>query len=271
MKALVINLAKAVDRMEFQIKQLNSMGVEFERLSAISADDLDEDLYQQYYSTWERPLRKAEVACFFSHKNAWEKVIKYDSPMLIIEDDAYISPILPCVLKGLENITDIDYVTLEIRGRKKIIAKKPKYEFCAISLIRLYQDRTGAAGYVLWPSGAKKLIKRFNIGNMALADAFINLTYSLNMYQVEPAILIQHDQCKYYGLVPVFKTSSSVSSILREPVPATGYIFYRFKRLIGQFKLGCRHLSFMLSSTKRHLLLSTYFEKTIVVQKKIDK
>ena len=261
MKALVINLDTAVDRMEFQTKQLNSLGIEFEHLSATSVEELEDGIYQQYYSTWERPLRKTEVACFLSHKNAWGKVLKHNVPMLILEDDAYISHSLPCILDTLESQSDIDFVTLEVRGRKKIIAKVPSYKFCNVSLIRLYQDRTGAAGYVLWPSGAKKLIERFKKGNMAIADAFISSTYSLNMYQIEPAVIIQHDQCEYYGLLSDFKTKSSVSSLQREHIPVTDYFFYRLKRLIGQFKLGVRRIRVLSFSTKRHLLLSSYFEK----------
>jgi len=255
MKALVINLAKATERMKFQTKQLNSLGIEFQCLSAVSIGSLEEDTYQKYYSTWERPLRKSEVACFLSHKNAWEEVINNQAPMLILEDDAFLSQLAPCILKTLEKLQDIDYVTLEIRGRKKIIAKKPTYEFCESSLIRLYQDRTGAAGYVLWPSGAKKLIERFQKGKVALADAFISSTYTLQAYQVEPAGIIQLDQCKDYGITPPLDTESAISSEVKPIAKVTRHWSYRIKRILGQLKMGFRQLYIMYKSERRVIAL----------------
>lgn len=255
MKALVINLATATDRMEFQIKQLNGLGIEFERLSAVSIDDLEEGIYQKYESTWERPLRKSEVACFFSHKNAWEEVIRNDQPMLILEDDAFLSQTTPCLLEELINIREIDYATLEVRGRKKIIAKNATYELCESSLIRLYQDRTGAAGYVLWPSGAKKLIERLNRGKIALADAFISSTYSLEAYQIEPAPIVQLDQCINYKLVSLLETESAISSEAKPIVRAARHWSYRIKRIFGQLKMGSRHLFVLHKSTRRYVRL----------------
>lgn len=261
MKALVINLFKATERMEFQTQQLKGLGIEFERLPAVSIDDLEEVVYQKYHSTWERPLRRSEVACFFSHKNAWEEVINNNSPMLILEDDAYISQATPCLLKELKNIQEVDYVTLEVRSRKKIIAKKTAYKFCESSLIRLYQDRTGAAGYILWPSGAKKLIERFNKEKIALADAFISSTYILNAYQIEPAAIIQLDQCGNYGIASPLETESAISSEAKPIAKITRHWSYRVKRILGQLRMGVRQFSVLMFSNKREPLLSTLFQK----------
>ena len=256
MKALVINLTKSTDRMEFQTKQLNSLGIEFKRLSATSIDSLEEGIYQRYYSTWERPLRESEVACFLSHKNAWEEVINNQAPMLILEDDAYLSQTTTCVLDELATLHDIDYVTLEARGRKKIVAKRPSYALCESSLIRLYQDRTGAAGYVLWPSGAKKLIERFQKGKMALADAFISSTYTLQAYQVEPATIIQLDQCDAYGITPPLNTESAISSEAKPLTTATRHRSYRVKRIIGQLRMGGNMISVLHKSVRKTLSLN---------------
>ena len=71
---------------------------------------------------------------------------------------------------------------------------------CNSKLLRLYQDRTGAAGYILWPSGANKLIQLEKNSGIGLADAHITACHALKAYQVEPSPIIQLDQCKDYGI-----------------------------------------------------------------------
>ena len=256
MKALVINLDSAKERMTFQMEQLNRLQIPFQRLSATSTNTIEEQTYQKYQYTWERPLRQSEVACFLSHQNAWETVIKGNEPMLILEDDALLSKNIPCLLQALEKLTDVDYVTLEVRSRKKIVAKQSSHTLCKSKLIRLYQDRTGAAGYVLWPSGANKLMQRLEKGKIALADAFISSTYSLAAYQVEPAAIIQLDQCEHYGVKPPLNTESAISPESKPTAKAMRHWAFRVKRILGQLRLGVRQLAVLLKSEKRNIVLS---------------
>ena len=75
MRALVINLARSCERMDFQTAQLAGLGIEFERVEAIDAVALDTDTYQTKAYDWERPLRDTEVACCLSHTKAWQIVV----------------------------------------------------------------------------------------------------------------------------------------------------------------------------------------------------
>jgi glycosyl transferase family 25 len=150
MKIFVINLPSAIERRQFQEVQLSKLGLDYEVLSATSTNDINEDTYKKHYYDWERPLRNVEVACYYSHRSAWQRVIDDNQPALILEDDALLSKHSAEALESLAGFTDADFVQLEIRNRKKLIAKEgvkitPKYK-----LNRLYLDRTGAAGYVLW-------------------------------------------------------------------------------------------------------------------------
>ena len=196
MKALVINLDSAVERMEFQNQQLNSLAIDFQRLPAFKINNTDDPIYQQYYETWQRPMSPSEVSCFFSHKKAWDQILKENQAMLVLEDDALLAQNLSCILEELSTIKnigyEIDYVNLEERkNRKKLLSNKSKSDFCDTSLTRLYQGRSGAAGYVLWPSGAKKLLLQMENKGIGIADKFINENYSLKSYQIEPASIIQ--------------------------------------------------------------------------------
>jgi glycosyl transferase family 25 len=253
MQILIINLANATARRKFQEDQLLNLGLDFEILNAVSTDDISDKIYKYHYFDWQRPLRNVEVACYYSHRSAWQEIIDNNKPALILEDDALLSKHSSDVLESLEEFTDADFVQLEIRNRKKLIAKEgikitPKHK-----LHRLYLDRTGAAGYVLWPTGAKKLIEHENKHGIGLADAHITACYDLVGYQVEPAVIIQLDQCENYQITPPIETDSH---ILNQPKPIyENKLFFKFKRIASQFRMLVRQLNFISQSDRRKITL----------------
>lgn len=252
MNIFVINLASATERREFQQRQLTQLGLEFEFINATTINDIDEKTYQKHYYDWQRPLQKAEVACYFSHRYAWKKVIQSNEPALILEDDALLSRSTPKLLAELADSKDTDLINLENRSRKKIIAKTGKKITCDSKLFRLYQDRTGAAGYILWPQGAKKLIQHEQQKGIALADAHIATCYSIRAYQVEPSPVIQLDQCEHYGI------QNSVNNIAKNSTISSNYRlkgswFFRIKRIYFQLKLGLRQLVLIAKVERRYI------------------
>ena len=258
MKILIINLPDSTDRRIFQQKQLEQLGLNFEILPAVSVNDIQDSTYQSMSQGWERPLRRSELACYLSHQKSWEIVLKYNQPTLILEDDALLSWHVPALLSTLANCQFCDLVTMEVRGRKKIVAKQSEALAKNHQLFKLYQDRTGAAGYVLWPSGAKKLLNKAKATSPGLADAFISSTYELNAYQVEPAAIIQLDQCRHYNIANSTQTQSAISnevkpvSIANQP---SGKFAFRVRRIASQLRMGWRQLSSLPQSTKRSIKL----------------
>lgn len=252
MNIFIINLPSAVERRNFQQEQLSKLDLDFYFLDATSVNDISTETYRRYSNDWQRPLQKTEVACYFSHRHAWDKVIETNQPALILEDDALLSKCVPSLLKELSNKQDVDFINLENARRKKFVAKTGAKTACNSKLFRLYQDRTGAAGYILWPSGAKKLIQCEKKKGIALADAHITACNSLNAYQVEPSPIIQLDQCAYYGIenpVDIKTLESSVSSRNN----SKGGWFFRFKRMYSQVKLGLRQLILLMKSERRYI------------------
>ena len=190
MQTFVISLPDAIERRKFQQDQLTKLGLEYKILDATSADDISEATYKKYYFDWQRPLRKTEIACYYSHKSVWEIIIKSRKPALILEDDAILSKCLPKLLDNLNEIDNSDLINLENRSRKKFVSRSQIDIDCNSKLLRLYQDRTGAAGYILWPSGANKLIQLEKNSGIGLADAHITACHKLKAYQVEPSPII---------------------------------------------------------------------------------
>ena len=261
MKALVINLDSEVRRMDFQKEQLLRLGIEFQRLPAIrlSADDA---LFKRYYKTWERTLRVSEVACFFSHKAAWESVLIADEPMLILEDDAVLTGNVSCALEELSNLSDADYVNLELRGlSKRLLANEASHQFCDSFLFKLFQGRSGAAGYVLWPSGARKLLDKAKNGHIGLADKYINACYTMVSYQIEPACIIQLDQLHLHGITPPIEVQSTISTDNAKLSDLEKCSMCRIRRVLSQLAVGVNYLRHKKRASKRVVKLSDSFSK----------
>lgn len=255
MKIYIINLASSIERKEFQKKQLAKLNlIDYEFFNAISSDDIDNKTYKKHYYDWQRPLRKAEFACYFSHKTLWQKIIKNNQPALILEDDALLSKCVPELLRNLSNKKGIDLINLENRGRKKFVSKSDIDIGCNSKLLHLCQDRTGAAGYILWSEGAKKLIQCEKKQGIALADAHITGCYSLNAYQIEPTPIIQLDQCSYYNINNTHSEKVFVSSI-NNCNKLQNDLYFRVKRVYSQIKLGLRQLLLITKSERRYIKL----------------
>lgn len=252
MQILIISLANAKGRQKFQKEQLSFYKLAYQFLDAVSKDHISPEKYQQSFQDWQRPLKATEVACYYSHRTAWKKVIAANKPMLILEDDVLLSKSITQLLPALEMELNADLINLENRGRKKFVAKKGKTTVCDSQILRLYQDRTGAASYILWPSGAKKLIECEQKKGIALADAHITACHTLQSYQIEPAVAIQLDHCEYYQMLnPVDQilAKSSVSSRFN----GKGNWKFWLRRLYHQVQLGWRQLGLLIISERRYI------------------
>jgi len=248
----VINLPDAVKRRKLQKDQLTKLGLEYTVLEATSIEDISEATYKKHYFDWQRPLRKTEVACYYSHRSAWDRVIKSRMPALILEDDAILSIFLPELLGDLKKIKSTDLINLENRGRKKFVSRSYVKIECNSKLLRLYQDRTGAAGYILWPSGANKLIQLEKNSGIGLADAHITACHALKAYQVEPSPIIQLDQCEDYGISNTYSQTVSKSTVSSSE-NYRGSFYFIIKRLFYQLKLASRQLFILTKSQRRYI------------------
>jgi glycosyl transferase, family 25 len=248
----VINLPDAVKRRKLQKDQLTKLGLEYKILIATSVEDISEATYKKHYFDWQRPLRKTEVACYYSHRSAWERVIRSGEPALILEDDAILSIFLPELLCSLNKIKSTDLINLENRSRKKFVSKSYIGIACNSKLLRLYQDRTGAAGYILWPTGAHKLIQLEKNSGIGLADAHITACHALKAYQVEPSPIIQLDHCKEYGISNTYSQTVSKSTV-SNPYNYRGGGYFILKRLLYQLKLAFRQLCLLTKSQRRYI------------------
>lgn len=253
MKIFIISLVAAKQRRKFQQAQMKRLNLAFEFLDATRVEDIDQDFYEKYAMDWQRPLRKTEVACYLSHRNAWQRISQNQEPALILEDDALLSKCVPKILSRLLQANGRDLVNLENRSRKKFVAKVGVDTACNSKVLRLYQDRTGAAGYVLYPAGADKLLLADKRKGIALADAQITACYSLKAYQIEPSPVVQLDQCEHYGLNVFAAETGADRSTISTSDYQKGGLSFRVKRLAHQLTLGLRSMLFLPLCKKRYI------------------
>lgn len=256
MQILIINLTQSKDRLHQQQVQFKALGLDFTRLPAVSINDIDEQEYQSLAFDGQRPLKQSELACFLSHKKAWQWVLECQQPTLILEDDAVLVKNLGSVLDKIEQLKNIDFVNLEVHGRKKTIAKESALAINTYHLYQLFIDRSGAGGYVLFPSGAKVLLNYLHQRAIGLADEFIYDCQALRKYQIEPACILQSDKCEQYGVIPTIIHHSTIAHIKNNTdiqISLLQKIKFKLNRIKTQVKLGLLQLKYLKNGSKRHI------------------
>ena len=242
MKTLIINLARATDRMEFMRAQMADLGLDWERIEAVTPATLQPPADDPVWHRWQRPMRSTEMALCASHMAAWQRVIALGAPCLVLEDDALLSRGLPGFLAQIAGLAGIDHISLETRSRKKLVARMMHPD---APIRRLWQDRTGSAAYVVFPHGAKALLAHAQRSG-APSDALISATYAMRSFQADPALSIQLDQCRAYGLVPPIETASLIDAVgkpgLAGDLALPRRIGYRLRRIGAQLRMGVRHV-----------------------------
>lgn len=239
--AFVINLDSRPDRLLAQSRQLDRLGIPWTRIAAATPETVSPPPEDAYWRRWERPLRDVEKAAHASHREVWERIAGVSAPQLVLEDDALLLGGAGALLASLEGLAGIDHVSLETRGRRKSLG--PRHPDAPIR--RLWQDRSGAAAYVLWPRGAERLLDRA-AGGAGLADATICAAYELSSWQAWPAQAIQFDQCARWGLDPPVSVASAISSVDRprlSDLPPAEARAYRLRRARAQVRMAARLLA----------------------------
>lgn len=257
MKVFILNLDQSADRLDEQKRQFAQLGMDFERLPAVSVQDISHEFYQSTLTQGQRVMKQTEIACLLSHKKAWEQVIKANEPCAILEDDAVLVRDFATVLNNIHTLdrTDMDFINLEVHGRKKIVGQAVQ-SLGDYSLLPLFLDKSGTGGYVLYPSGAKKLLQRLS-HSIGLADAFIYGCPTLKMYQIEPAVLLQSDKCEQYGVpfdaYPLQSMIGKIQNTHQVELSLAQKAQLKYNRISTQIALGISTLKALMLGKKRFI------------------
>ena len=120
---LLINMSSATRRLAEAKQQLDSQGIDWERLDAITPEHPDFKRPNTKKS-WYRPLTDPEIACYLSHRKAWQYALGKEADyVVILEDDLVIDhPLVPVVNAAIRLDREWDIIKLfGTRKQRKII------------------------------------------------------------------------------------------------------------------------------------------------------
>jgi glycosyl transferase family 25 len=187
MRAVVINLDRSPERLEIFKAQAETLGIAFERLPAIDAATIREQRGR---------LTPAEMACFDSHRLAWQLLVDSNEPWLaIFEDDVVLASSLATLLGSDDWIpTATDIVKLETFNALVSIAPDG-VSVRGCRLHKLLSTHLGAAGYIISRRWAAELLARTarydEPVDWILFDLDTDASFAPHILQVIPAPCIQ--------------------------------------------------------------------------------
>jgi GR25 family glycosyltransferase involved in LPS biosynthesis len=175
-------------------------------------------MYERHFQI--RPRRKIKKkrlgvqGCFLSHYSLWMNCLKTETPVLVLEHDAYIlRPLPPNILNLFDefllldpyNKMRSDYVTNHDIEREFAIEEyrnlyfKPKYEVS-------YEYAMGLQGYIIKPKAASKLIQDVTKNGYLPADIQCNKSI-INIQTIYPGIVSINP--KFYNDKSLMKQEST--------------------------------------------------------------
>lgn len=164
----LINLASSTERLAHADQQLNALGCRYQRLDAINGKQLSDEQIAAVYDARQNQkhfyvaLSRGEIACYMSHRKAWQKLLDSDaSAAIILEDDVVLSPQfadLNLVVNQLPDDWDMLKLAQPFRPKKT----HPLAKIGEFTLVDYRVDKPpmGACGYLISRSGATKLLSR---------------------------------------------------------------------------------------------------------------
>jgi glycosyl transferase family 25 len=199
MNVYLINLDRSPERLSRMTTIFGDLGLDFTRVPAVDGAKLiaEGKLRQPERAGLIYQLGPGETGCFLSHRACWEAIASAEQDhAAIFEDDVHFGSGLADLLSSDAWIPgDADVVKLETTRVHTLLERKHGRFVLGRSLKRLRAIHTGASGYILSKSAARKLI--------ALSQDFVDPVdqfmfnpactawAELTIYQLAPAICIQ--------------------------------------------------------------------------------
>lgn len=121
LKTFLINLDRRPDRLMFVKQQLVSLGIAFERVSAVDGScltDAQKAIFNQQRFALEckRKVVDGEIGCALSHQAVWQQMVAENIPYaLILEDDVQLKPELASLLADVQNYESFDFLNLTLK------------------------------------------------------------------------------------------------------------------------------------------------------------
>ena len=175
LKVFVINLATSEQRRDKVSKRLTNMGLAFELFPAVDGRETPHPLFEKYDEKKclrhrRKGLSGGELGCFASHYLLWKKCVDLNEPIVVMEDDVYITNAFIRAVEQAEKLMhELSYIRLAGTSLHRRPYKKLRSEG-EFDLIDHVRGPSGTLCYVLSPKGARALLDNAQTWYQAVDD-----------------------------------------------------------------------------------------------------
>lgn len=125
-KAFIIHLKRATDRQPQVARLIESLPVEAEVVEAVDGRTLDPQVIARVYRRavhrphYPFPLSTNEIACFLSHRKAWQAIVNQNLDAgFVLEDDVELTPEFPAAFAAARSLADTgSFIRFPFRERE---------------------------------------------------------------------------------------------------------------------------------------------------------
>ncbi len=155
----IISLKDSARRQKLQ-QEMENLKLDFEFFDAINGNERHTIFshYNHKKRMWKKgyAMTSGEIGCFASHYLMWEKCIKLNTPIIVMEDHAQINDNFINVINNFKLIAQRKgfYKLNSTPAKIKLIEKVADN----LSIVKFSSKTTMTTGYILMPETAKKLI-----------------------------------------------------------------------------------------------------------------
>jgi glycosyl transferase family 25 len=187
----LINLDSNPERYESAKKQLQKLGLDAERFSAIYGKNLSQAEVTACYDPalnqkkFRRPLSPGEIGCYLSHRTLWQRMVDENIAMaFILEDDIDLEPEFLTVLEKITQLKHWDMIKLA--DDRAGTGEQKKELGDGYTLVNFAKVPNCTTGYALTLEGAKKLLSRPKFFRPVDVDLQFYPELNLTVYSMLP-------------------------------------------------------------------------------------
>lgn len=199
----LINLDSDQVRLEFMDRQLQSIGLAYERFPAIPGTALPGWIKPYFLNDdgcLASGLSKGEVGCYASHLSLINKVHRSGKAGLIMEDDLQLPEDLPDILNAIIAV-DIDFDILRLTFGNRSLKVASARLATGHKLVKYARVPACLGAYIISPKGAEKFLNWKQVRTEPV-DIDMRSTWDCGM--------------KTYGLLPVPITQNVLESSINK-------------------------------------------------------
>lgn len=224
-KGLFINLDRSVARRVHMEKNATAAGVDVARLPAVDGLALSDADFDRVHPPQPslRRMTTSEVACFLSHRKAWELICQQDADYgAVFEDDIDFGTNLQALLSSTSWIRpEMDLIKLDKATRKHVEFGEKIVVEPGLEVKRMLSLHVGCGGYIISKRFAQKLLVKSTTFHVPIDHFLFNPEEEIfgqaSIWQAMPAVCL-HQQFSDAPFLPAGAELSSLQSSRKETI-----------------------------------------------------